>query len=636
MAPTATDSLRVGSAFDVAPILTGMAQAVDSVEAGTARMNTRFNRVGTESQAAMNKVAFSSTEARHALHGLGEEMGVHVPRFVQTFVAHMGGIGPLLASAFSAIAVVGLIQVLLEVPEAIDKIIGKFTGWDKEAQKTYQDLIQGNRNLQIENLKLEDQMAAIALISRTGSDRASLEMDLLGQSTKRTAELLASFMRARVQMEADLEEKTKPKLGGWDFIGQHILNFFNKGEIDQKKQSIEGLSKSIDELFKTLHEAPVKQAEKSAENVEALKKEAEEYRDLLDRMNSDETKLTQETATKELREFEHLAAERARLDEEISKSSLDMAKKDLAEFERVMIDKAHIQEDQGRYELERIHSQYEQKSRMIEAQNTEKGGDQLSAAAFKALEQETTIIAKMIAQEEELRQKLIAVGNAETDPKIQESLKRQQQLVQQGNVAWQKYQSVVTQVNIDQVKQFRHTFDTISAELNRNLISWMNHTESFGRAMMHVWDNLATTAINSLLRIGEQELIAMVLHKSIADAQKLDDAKAAARGAFKWVMETIPFPLDLVLAPAAAATAFAGVMAFEQGGIVPKGGLAMLHPQEMVLPAPIAQHVMSSAGAGHSGSLTVNFHGHQNLAGMEDKIVAVIKRAQRRGRVTAP
>ena len=70
----------------------------------------------------------------------------------------------------------------------------------------------------------------------------------------------------------------------------------------------------------------------------------------------------------------------------------------------------------------------------------------------------------------------------------------------------------------------------------------------------------------------------MALHKSIADAQNLDDAKAAARGAFKWVMETIPFPLDLVLAPAAAAAAFAGVMAFEQGGIVPGGGLAMLHP----------------------------------------------------------
>ena len=64
----------------------------------------------------------------------------------------------------------------------------------------------------------------------------------------------------------------------------------------------------------------------------------------------------------------------------------------------------------------------------------------------------------------------------------------------------------------------------------------------------------------------------------------------------------------------------------------------MLHPNEMVLPAPIAQHVMSSAGGGggHTGPLTVNFHGHQDMAGMEDRVVEAIKRAQRRGRVTAP
>ena len=47
------------------------------------------------------------------------------------------------------------------------------------------------------------------------------------------------------------------------------------------------------------------------------------------------------------------------------------------------------------------------------------------------------------------------------------------------------------------------------------------------------------------------------------------EAGSAARSAFKWVMEDVPFPANAVMAPIAAGAAFAGVMAFEEGGKVP-------------------------------------------------------------------
>ena len=148
------NELRVGSQFDVGPILAGVNQSVDAIEAGTARMNMRFNRLGAESEAALNKTVFSSTEARHAIHGLGEEIGVHMPRFVQTFVAHLGGVGPLMAAAFTPIAVVGLLEVLEHVPEVIQKGIDKLMGFDEEMKKTLENARTENIRLQIEQIAL--------------------------------------------------------------------------------------------------------------------------------------------------------------------------------------------------------------------------------------------------------------------------------------------------------------------------------------------------------------------------------------------------------------------------------------------------------------------------------------------------
>src|SRR5579864_2785194 len=62
-------------------------------------------------------------------------------------------------------------------------------------------------------------------------------------------------------------------------------------------------------------------------------------------------------------------------------------------------------------------------------------------------------------------------------------------------------------------------------------------------------------------------------------------------GAFRAVMASVPFPLDVALAPVAAAGAFAGVMALASaaGGMdVTHDTLAQLHAHEVVLPAPLS------------------------------------------------
>jgi hypothetical protein len=83
----------------------------------------------------------------------------------------------------------------------------------------------------------------------------------------------------------------------------------------------------------------------------------------------------------------------------------------------------------------------------------------------------------------------------------------------------------------------------------------------------------------------------------------MDDAKTAAAGAYS-ATAGIPY-IGPILAPIAAATAFAAVAAFEQGGIVPgrsgQGVPILAHANEAVLPAPMTAMLMTAANNGNGG-----------------------------------
>lgn len=88
--------------------------------------------------------------------------------------------------------------------------------------------------------------------------------------------------------------------------------------------------------------------------------------------------------------------------------------------------------------------------------------------------------------------------------------------------------------------------------------------------------------------------------EAAADSTSIvNSAYTAGASAFKWVMQEVPFPLNVALAPIAAAAAFTGVMAFSviksaEGGEYMVGSSAggavpyLLHARESVMPAGIA------------------------------------------------
>lgn len=92
-------------------------------------------------------------------------------------------------------------------------------------------------------------------------------------------------------------------------------------------------------------------------------------------------------------------------------------------------------------------------------------------------------------------------------------------------------------------------------------------------------------------------------------------AKEAAVAAFKSAM-ALPFPINVIVAPIAAAGAFVGAMAIgmvsaEQGADLPnRNTVGMLHPREMVLPAPLADVIRGLADQkGNSTTRSTEFSG---------------------------
>jgi hypothetical protein len=118
----------------------------------------------------------------------------------------------------------------------------------------------------------------------------------------------------------------------------------------------------------------------------------------------------------------------------------------------------------------------------------------------------------------------------------------------------------------------------------------------------------AVTAANVAARSAmEEEGASRSILATIAVGIKDIAVSAARAAAATWAaISAIPV-IGPFLAPAAAAAALAAVLhfagAFQYGGITDTGGLAMLHPHEMVLPERISNFVQDAAtGAGYAGS----------------------------------
>jgi hypothetical protein len=92
-----------------------LAQFKSDVSSGTAAATGDI-------QGMSDKIGESSNEARGSLALIGEEIGVHIPRHIRGFITGLPGVGTALNAAFTAVAVIALIEVIAKAIEKIQAI----------------------------------------------------------------------------------------------------------------------------------------------------------------------------------------------------------------------------------------------------------------------------------------------------------------------------------------------------------------------------------------------------------------------------------------------------------------------------------------------------------------------------------
>lgn len=113
----AFDKVNAEAEISLAPAKQGLAE----VSAGWTQAGEAATVAGAEGMAAGEEMAagaqvaaFNMREAKGEVMLLGQEAGIHVPRHLQRFIAELPGVGQALTAAFSATAVLFLIQILVE------------------------------------------------------------------------------------------------------------------------------------------------------------------------------------------------------------------------------------------------------------------------------------------------------------------------------------------------------------------------------------------------------------------------------------------------------------------------------------------------------------------------------------------
>jgi hypothetical protein len=601
--------LRLRIAVDGSDIIPAtMERASAAVEEHTSQISGHFKEAGEASRQmggdiswglariapAAEEAEYSVTEAKHALHGLGEEIGVHIPRFVQGFVAEMPAVGSALSAAFSAVAVIGLIQVLAELPEAFRKIEESVTGWDETAKKAYEHQIEINQkylDLIRETARAQQELN---LVGKTGSDEKKTALQIeVSETQKNIDELHAGQVKVAADMKtlSELEEQS----------GFHLRDLLNPG----MRLFANHIAGTSDEM-KRLQTEIQKTTDKNIALDLAIRKSQQQT----------QPKVKAEENTAQIEEAKKAADERAAIEKRFNEITAELNLKHqqelLASIQKVNADEEAATADR----LKRGFAAVEESGRIIDAYNRDQRQkekheqDELVALLDKVRNEE---IARDIQAREEAERRKIQIYRME-----------------QAEIAAQQ------KVANTYLKQ-------IDANFNQHVMSWVTGQETIKQSLEQSWNSIASNAIQNLARMAEQQILYHALGIELEKKGILVQAKSAAAHAFTSVMKALPFPADVIVAPIAAAGAFAGVAAFgsfDQGGIVPNTGMHMLHKKEMVLDerlsTGIQQAILGGRGGSRSGDVNLNYNAHGAGSPADHKrnaadIVKIIKREQRRG-----
>jgi hypothetical protein len=194
---------------------------------------TNAARAGTKAMA--DDVKVNSFEARGTLMLLGEEIGVHIPRHLQRMIADLPGVGSALQAAFSSVAVLAMIEILVKVVEKVQK-------WREEATKTAAEWTK----LGIETQKSSDAIRVandqleISIAKLTGLPTGGLQLKRILDEVRASADELADALTKDGQKMDELLKKNS--------VGVFAKIFENQEGISDVQDAITKLHEGVKDV----------------------------------------------------------------------------------------------------------------------------------------------------------------------------------------------------------------------------------------------------------------------------------------------------------------------------------------------------------------------------------------------------
>ena len=502
---------------------------------------------------------------------------------------------------------------------------------------------------QIKNLSLSEEAAG-----RAAQDAEQKRYAKEDEEAKRAAETAA---RAREKAEEEAERAEKASGEVMERNAKADL-----GELRKQTKAAEELSlaklRGIETVAAAQSKADQEAAKRALEGHQiTLAEQAEELkRAETTRLNAQRAEITGEIAVTAAQP----ASGKAEEDEKAAKLVEQNAKLQAIEIE-------------GQSRMLAIDAETEAKQTEIDAREMERRVEASTQAANRELESAMRIDEQKASHREiSVKQEVAAEKAAleqwktEQDVVIEAALEQAlraggresdayERLTRKKEQLDQEYAEKSRQISQQVANQWDQVFARITSTLNRDITQWITGHERFSKMAVEVGRQIETAAVTSILKIGEkwaQHFIQVEVLDKLSQAQQVADevagaaskkavqtaaaeasvqssAGAGAAAAFASVMETVPFPANIALAPVVAATtlgeieAYGSIGAFDTGGVVPSTGVKLVHEAERVLTerqnTAFERAVFNSSNTDNSSANETHYHTNvrQNFYGAE-------------------
>jgi hypothetical protein len=229
-----------------------------------------------------SEMSSNSQEARGSLMLLGEEIGVHIPRHLQAFITQLPGVNAALTAAFSSIAVLARIEVIVKVVEKIQEFKKHAEEIAEALKKSGEVGRQAIHKIEQEILTLDAQLAEMK-----GQYLEALILKLKEIDNQNLDQLSAEFDKLTASADATLEKlkdgffANLVKLGGDNSAIKRIKDELDETTNSAKTLALEGKKVEIGDRLTAALERVNIQIRGAKDGNENILKALEQERDTL-------------------------------------------------------------------------------------------------------------------------------------------------------------------------------------------------------------------------------------------------------------------------------------------------------------------------------------------------------------------